>query len=74
MITLIGDRDLRNCSALGTKYKIQEMYIDTDAFYKMFYVFNQMGLGDYFTFEVDQNGQGVYIRLLYKEESRIDDC
>ena len=44
------------------------MYVDTDAFYKMFYVFYKLGLADYFTTEVDQNGTGVYIRIITKED------
>lgn len=65
MITLMSDREAAYSLAPG---RVQEMYVDTDAFYKMFYVFYKLGLADYFTTEVDQNGTGVYIRIITKED------
>lgn len=70
MITLLGEKDFQT-PGNWDRTRVQEMYIDTDAFYKMYYIFQQFGLGDYFTFEVDQNGRGVYVRIVYREESKI---
>lgn len=61
MVTLFTDREAADNVAFG---RVQEMYIDADVFYKMFYVFHKLGLADYFTCEVDQNGTGVYIRII----------
>lgn len=72
MITLISDSDLNIGYVQGAHF--QELYVDTDVFYKMFYIFNQMGLSDYFTFEVDKNGKGVYVRIVTKEVNRNEIC
>ena len=69
MVTLYTDREL--ASGYVQDIKFQEMYTDTDVFYKLFYLLHQFGLEDYFTCEVDQNGRGVYIRIC-KKESEIN--
>ena len=63
MVTLLTDYEA--ASASGVRF--MEMYIDTDVFYKMFYLVHQMGLAPYFTFDVDRNGRGVYVRINKKE-------
>ena len=66
MIQLVSDKEL--CSAIGANnYDIQEMYLDTDVFYKMFYMLHQLGLAEYFTFNIDERGHGVYVRVIKKE-------
>lgn len=71
MITLYSDKDLSTL-APGTNLSVREMYIDTDVFYKMFYIFHEMGLTDYFTFDVDRNGNGVYVRITSADCRRIE--
>lgn len=72
MIQLLSDKDFTALGAYDSPVRVQEMYIDTDVFYKMFYTFHQLGLGDYITFEVDHNGTGVYVRIVYKEVAAIE--
>ena len=68
MITLYNDKELTGASgAYVSDLKYQEMYIDTDVFYKLFFLLHQMGLEKYFVFDVDQNGRGVYVRIIKKE-------
>lgn len=72
MVTLFSDKDL----SLGYQENIRfmELYIDTDVFYKLFYIIHQMGLDDYFTFDVDQNGRGVYVRITKREGNLNEIC
>lgn len=72
MVTLFSDKDL----SLGYQenLKFTELYIDTDVFYKLFYIIHQMGLDDYFIFDVDRNGTGVYVRINKREENKNEIC
>ncbi len=72
MISLYSDKDL--ASGYVEDIKFQEMYIDTDVFYKLHYLVYQFGLADYFSFDIDQNGRGVYVRIVKKEEPRNEIC
>lgn len=64
MVTLLTDRE----AAATPGVRFMEMYMDTDVFYKLFYLVHQMGLAPYFTFDVEQNGRGVYVRINKKED------
>lgn len=75
MITLYKDRELTGTPGeFINDLKFQEMYIDTDVFYKLFFLLHQFGIEDYFTFEIEQNGRGVYVRIIKREGNINEIC
>lgn len=75
MITLYNDKELTGTPGeFINDLKFQEMYIDTDVFYKLFFLLHQLGLDDYFVFDIDQNGTGVYVRIIKREGNINEIC